>query len=357
MTTTTHHRSTPTYLLPGGLSPFQNKLYRHLIDWKWAHGIKEPGKFRKTNKAGVVVEYLYDAMLPEDFATEQRWPHLHPAAASQLRRHMGRNKFRIHNHFYHMASSQAANLNLFLPLLIHRDAAAILRALRPDFASLATDALDNGYCVEYWGGNFAPSGGKLKDASPLRDKTARTGTDADIAIAYRNLAGELCLWLVEHKLTEQEFTACGGAKSKGRTAHHSCAHGLGDILADKSLCYYHDVNKYAYWDITEANRELFVGHAAHTSCPFKGGMNQLWRNLLLARALEAQGDYKHVFFSVVRHPDNHALDGSLKTFQELIGGHPSFSTLTSREVVVAAERLDDPELNAWAQWYRDLYKV
>jgi hypothetical protein len=194
---------------------FQDKLYRHLIAWKWAHGITEPGKFLKTNKAGEVVEYRYDAILPKSFADAQCWPNLYPAIVEKLREHRKLNKFHIHNHFYHMASSQAANLNLFLPLLINQNAAAVLRVLRPDFASLATDALDHGYCVEYWGGNLASHGGKLKHASPLRDKTGRTGTDADIAIAYRNHTGELCLWLVEHKLTEQEFTACGGAKSKG----------------------------------------------------------------------------------------------------------------------------------------------
>lgn len=100
-----------------------------------------------------------------------------------------------------------------------------------------------------------------------------------------------------------------------------------------------------------------MGHAAHATCPFKGGLNQLWRNLLLARAVEAQGHYKHVSFSVVRHPDNDYLDEPLKDFKTLIGDHPSFSTFTSREVVAAAERLGDPGLNKLANWYRELYRI
>ncbi|RRR67078.1 MAG: hypothetical protein EI684_19575 [Candidatus Viridilinea halotolerans] len=350
--------ATPIVQIPSGLSPFQDKLYRHLIAWKRAHGITEPGTLLKTNKAGEVIAYRYDAMLPKRFADAQGWPHLSPPIVEKLREHRKLNAFRLHNHFYHMASSQAANLNLFLPLLINQNAAAVLRVLRPDFASLATDVLDHGYCVEYWGGNLATHGGKLKNASPLHDKTGRTGTDADIAIAYRNHGGEICLWLVEHKLTEQEFTACGGAKSKGRTDHHDCTGSLTDILAAKDCCYYHDVNKYAYWDITEANREVFAGPPPGPGCPFKGGLNQLWRNLLLALALERQGaPFTHVSFAVVRHPDNTALDASLKAFTALIGGHPSFSSFTSRQVIEAAEIIGDPELNAWAQWYRELYAI
>jgi len=30
--------------LPGSLNPFQQKLYIHLINWKWRHITREPGK-------------------------------------------------------------------------------------------------------------------------------------------------------------------------------------------------------------------------------------------------------------------------------------------------------------------------
>jgi hypothetical protein len=342
---------TRPYQLPGNLSPFQDKLYRHLIDWKRRHITPKPGT---ANVRGGPREY--DAILPEDYLRVHPWPHLYPGITAELERHRIQNRFKLHNHFYHMASSQAANLNLFLPVLLSPSAAAILGAVKPDFAVLATDYLDKSYWIEYSGGN--PPQSPADQGGPLNDKRG-TGTDSDIAIAYRNHAGEPCLWLVEHKLTETEFTACGGAKSDGRTTRHSCKGSFDAILADKGTCYYHDANKYAYWEITDRHREHFAGHAQHEGCPFKGGLNQLWRNQLLALSVEHDErlPFKHVYFSVVRHPDNTALDDSLKAFQNLIGCHPSFSTFTSRDVVAAAERLGDAELVGWAGWYRELYKI
>jgi hypothetical protein len=248
-----------------------------------------------------------------------------------------------------MASSQAANLNLFLPLLRHAKADAILSRLRPDFARLATEQLDHGYRIEFWDEPFGN----------LHDKTPVSGTDSDIAIAYYNYQDELCLWLIEHKLTEAEFTACGGFKSRGRKPRHDCSRSFADILADKHLCYYHDVSGFAYWTITEANQSFFVNHAQHAHCPFQGGLNQLWRNQLLALSIEqdARQPYQYISFSVVKHIGNTHLDPSLHAYQDLIAHNPKFSTFTSTDVLAAASACDDVEMNHWIAWYRTLYNL
>lgn len=340
-----NHNGKP-YKIPNGLNEFQLSLYLHLIDWKWQQGITQPGTSHG---------HEYDAILPEAMAALETWPHLYPDIHAPLKAHRRKNDFRIHKHFYHMASSQAANLNLFLPILHHPDAHRVLAAIKPDFASLATDQLDNGYCIEFWGGNLsAESAGK----GLLGDKSAIAGTDSDIAIAYRNHQGELCLWLIEHKLTEAEFTSCGGYKSKRRDKkRHDCSKSFAEVLATKANCYYHDVRKFAYWKITEANQKFFPNHESFSSCPLKGGMNQLWRNQLLALALEQeqQRPYQQVTFSVVHHPDNHHLDASIDSYRNLIGDSPKFSVFTSADVVTAAESIHDMNLDSWSKWYRGLY--
>jgi len=57
-------------------------------------------------------------------------------------------------------------------------------------------------------------------------------------------------------------------------------------------------------------------------------MNQLWRNLLLATSLETspspEWPYKKVYFSVVYHPQNNALQPSINEFQKLIGYNERF---------------------------------
>ena len=338
------------YRLPNGLNDFQQSLYLHLIDWKWSHGIKEPGTSHGN---------LYDAILPESFLQQEKWPHIYPDIQNKLKAHQLKNDFRIHKHFFHMASSQAANINLFLPILHQPAVNSVLGAIKTDFASLATDCFDNGYCIEFWGGNFDSINGVPDDKGLLGDKSKMAGTDSDIAIAYRNHQGELCLWLIEHKLTEKEFTECGGYKSKGRKDCHDCTKSFAELLETPESCYYHDKCKYNYWKISNRNKMFFANHAAHSACPFKGGMNQLWRNQLLGLAIEQDESqpYKHVHFSVVVHPDNHQLDDTLAAYKKLIADNRRFSDFTSAEFINAAVLQRDPELDKWIAWYKGFYRL
>ncbi len=327
-----------TYRLPSVLNSFQERLYIHLIDWKRQHITETPGRARGNT---------YDAILPDEIG--EQLPLIYPSIRNALEEHLQRSPFRIHKYFNHMASSQAANINLFLPILRHPHGADILRLLKPDLARLATEHLDHGYRIEFWDD---PHG-------CLGDKTPVSGTDSDLAIAYYNQDGVLCLWLIEHKLTEAEFTQCGGFKSRGRQDRHDCQKNLGELLEDPSACYYHDINKYNYWKITQANRNFFPNHQEHSRCPFHGGMNQLWRNQLLALAVEQdpRQPYQLASFSVVRHPRNKALDRTLHDYQKLVGGNPKFTVFTSAQVIAAAEAHADDELRTWINWYRDLYDV
>ena len=106
------------YRLPNSLSPFQEEMYVHLINWKWQHITTEPGKDG---------EILYDAILPESCAG--RYPMLYPGVIQALQKHLVKFPFRIHTYFHHMASSQAANINLFLPVLLHPKVNSILARL------------------------------------------------------------------------------------------------------------------------------------------------------------------------------------------------------------------------------------
>ena len=347
---TTRTINNTDYRLPEHLTDWQQTMYVHLIHWKWQHITREPGVARG---------HEYDAILPQSCVHGGTSPLLYPGAAKAFAKHQEWSQLRLHLYFFHMASSQAACANLFLPILRHRDAHVILRALKPDLFKLAKAQLDNGYCLEYWGNDVAEEEPRPGARGPLNDKSRMAGTDADLAIAYYNQSGELCLWLIEHKLTEKEFTECGGFKSKGRKARHDCSRSFSDILRDKSICYYHDVNKYRYWDITGQNRSLFVGEASTTYCPFRGGMNQLWRNQLLGLAIEQdkKRPFQHSTFSVVRHAGNTSLDRTLKQYKNLIGDDPRFTVLTSADVVRAAEEFGGTDLQEWARWYRELYMV
>jgi hypothetical protein len=223
-------------------------------------------------------------------------------------------------------------------------------ALKPDFARLATSELDRGYRLEFWD---QPHGN-------LGDRGKTSGTDADIAIAYFSKKGDLSLWLIEHKLTEPEFTTCHAATSRGRKPHHDCTLSFPELVNDPTPCYYHDARNFKYWDITRRNPAFFPNHAGFDGCPFRGGLNQLWRNQLLALSVEQDDErpydrYKHASLSVVRHPRNRALDNSLNAYRDLIGDNPNFSTFTSADLLRSAESVGDAALRDWADWYRHLY--
>jgi len=330
-----------TYRLPNVQNPFQEEMYIHLINWKWQYITKKEGYYRNEP---------YDAILPE--SVREDLPVIYPDVVDTLKRHRENFPFKLHQHFHHMVSSQAANANLFLPVLLNPRVNEVFKQLKPDFAELAVDKLDNGFQIEFWG---ASDGSGL-----LGDHTKRSGTDSDIAIAYYSNKRELCLWLIEHKLTEKEFTECHASTSKGReTNHHDCNRAFSEILENKGNCYYHDVRHFRYWDITEKHQKFFINHAQHKNCPFRSGANQLWRNQLLAFSLEDDDPktYRNVYFSVVRHPGNISLNKTINEYTNLIGNNERFSTFTSTDVIKAAETLNDTELNKWITWYQELYNL
>jgi hypothetical protein len=328
------------YHLPNELSEFQYQMYIHLINWKWQNITTEPGYHGK---------YPYDAMIPKSYK-EQHYP-LYPPIVERFLSHQQVYPFKSHTFIGHMASSQAACANLFLPILEDENiAAAILKVVKPDLKCIATEYFDSGFRIEFWD----------EPDNRLNDHNKVSGTDSDIAIAYFNEEDELNLWLIEHKLTEPEFTNCGGYKSKNKGKAHSCE-SIAAILNDNDLCYYHSVCQYRYWDITLQNEDVFSPESlsAYKACPFKGGMNQLWRNQLLALEIENSNSpkwpFKKVYFSVVYHPKNTSLLATLSEYEKLIQYNNRFFHFSSNKIVDAAQNVSEESIAEWREWYRELY--
>lgn len=318
-----------------GLNEFQSKMYKHLIEWKRQHiTLEKDEKGRET----FLPKHLHD-----------KFPLIYPPIVPYLKEHLKMHPFKLHQFFHHVASSQAAAINLFMPLLLNPKANEVLRNLKKDFSLLNTNDLFHGFRFEYWDG-------KGDEKGLLGDHTPIAGTDADVAISYFNKNNEPCLWLIEHKLTEREFTECGAYKSRGRDrAKHLCSSSPSEILSNKSLCYYHDIKKYNYWDLTKKHQTFFANLAHEHSCPFRSGLNQLWRNQLLSLALEDTGIYRYVYFSIIHHVGNGKLDPTICKYRELINNNPKFSILTSTIIIQESKNIESEELRQWINWYFDLY--
>jgi len=325
------------YYLSSRMNNFQRDLYIHLADWKRAQKDNQQGYYR-----GQKNDLIFADTMDEYFHIFQ------PA-----RKTVQNLQFKKHKFFRHMASSQAACINLFVPLLQYPALAAnIFRVIKPDLAAIATEEIENGYQLEFWGKNY------ISDPRGfLNDHNNASGTDADIAIAYRDQENELNLWLIEHKLSEPEFTTCAAASSEGRTVQHCCTP-ASDIYQNPSLCFYHSGKSYRYWEITKEANQLFTPalFASDIDCPFRKGLNQLWRNQLLAFAIEkSKTPFNKVFFSVVHHPGNLSLAESIREFKSLTNDTRKFFTFTSDVIHRAAQDLNAPELKKWVDWYREVY--
>jgi hypothetical protein len=320
------------YKVPSKLTDFQLSLYIHLIEWKWENITKNPGMHGGRE---------YDAILPKEFA-EKGYPLYQPIV-----KEMGNHSFKKHKYFGHMASSQAACINLFAPILKNSKIAnTILPVINSRFRSLAIDYLESGFQFEYW-----------DESNPLNDHTTVAGTDSDIAIAYYDIEGNLSLWLIEHKLTEDEFTTCGGYRSKGNKQKANCRNSK-LILSDESHCYYKYHCDYKYWQITNKSK-LFNNTKLNQrkKCPFIGGENQLWRNQLMGYAIQEKEVFKNVHFSVIHHHENTDLQTSMDNYRDILNEQSVFDSFTSKDIIESAKEINNQDIQEWLKWYSVLYRV
>lgn len=325
---------------------FQQKVYSYLVKYK-----KECLKIEEKGVSARGVEH--DCLFPKPYC-DAKIPVMFYEGIISTIEDIQNGKFAYKPHLAastHVASSQTACINLFVPILESDFADRILLesgCAPQDFAFIDRTQLRKGYCFEYWDSSTEGVKGLLGDHSP------HAGTDSDVAIAYRNKENKLSLWLIEHKLTEQEFTTCGGYRSNGISESQkgyctSCS--IEDLLENHHKCYYHKHCGYHYWRIMDKCYPFFSGNYRGNGCPFRGGMNQLWRNQLLAIELENRGVFEQVCFSVVSHPENSYLNKTINDFRTLINNSPKFYDFKSNQLVDAASKY----LPDWTRWYRNVY--
>ncbi len=213
-----------------------------------------------------------------------------------------------HVYFDHLNSSQAACLNLFVPLSLDKNLSnQVFVDLIPGFKELLSIKFEYSDLKDY-----------LNERKGRIDNKRNIGTDSDIAIFYLNFENEKCLCLLEHKLIEKEFTNCNAIKSKNNHNKDKC-YNFKQIWLNTDYCYYQSGKKYNYWNLTKYSITFFDTSllSAHEGiCPFKGSMQQLWRNMLMAQAIvnDPENPVQNAYFGVVYHQENEKLFKTKKTF-------------------------------------------
>ena len=126
----------------------------------------------------------------------------------------------------------------------------------------------------------------------IGDQSANHGTDSDIAVFYTYDGGKKGLLLTEFKFIKAEFSTCSSYRSKEKIKQVCNSPSFyPDLIEQKQnknghyLCGY---NKYLNWDLTKKSKVLDIQKMkTSTACPFRFGLNQLWRNMLLAEKVSA----------------------------------------------------------------------
>lgn len=217
------------YYIPNNLTSEQEKIYCHIIDWKQANITMQRGKFQGNE---------YDAIFPENSSIPTMT--YKPIIPQMEDMQQSLFAYKPHKFANHAVSSQTACINLFMPVLMSskaNDILAMIPGCPTNFKEIARNHLYNGFCFEYWGQDIK------HDKGLLNDHSVQAGTDADVAIAYFNSNDELCLWLIEHKLSEKDFTECGAYKSKANTFKENCKkYNLTSLSCMPQECYYHSKN-------------------------------------------------------------------------------------------------------------------
>ena len=339
---------------------WQRDRYAHMARLNKKAGIKEHGRSRNgTAYRHLLVEK--DAL--HNFLNDEETLR---AVKARFDHHKAGDRERV---LTNTVASQPCCFNLFAPLW--RD-----RQLTDDLFSkllnepLHVEHLEIEFTPNVWKGT--PGFERLGDES-LGDQSARAGTDADVAVFYTTETGKRGVVLTEFKYIEAEFSTCGSyhSKSKGPAIRAGCdapdwyaqrvAPYTGGTPAKPDCGYL----KYRNWSLLQQSKVLDA-KAVRTQpgCPFKGSLNQLWRNLLLAEQVAKVRKLDAFHFWVLSPEQNTALwkerAGHVhERFQELLTplGQQAYRRLElDRDVVKLLEGMDlQPEQQEWLGRFRARY--
>jgi hypothetical protein len=294
----------PVLYLSG--NPWQHKVYRHLSAYLAKKGVMEFGVSENGNS--------YQHLLREEDG-EQNFisKRLFELTIKRFSQHKAGDLKRV---LTNTASSQAYCFNLFLYLNENKELAN----------RLFSDLLDKPVKIAHIELEFTPNHmqaapfsenlsikdiyTELPDES-IGDQSTFGGTDADVAVFYRYEGSKKGVLLIEFKFIEAEFSVCSSYKNKTEVRglcnspdfYRELVEQQRKDIRDQPLCGY---TRYQNWPLTAQSVMLDIDKLKQLNeCPFRYGLNQLWRNMLLAeRVAEVRGCDESGFWVLSPHPND-----------------------------------------------------
>lgn len=259
-------------------NPWQNKVYQRMSEFLDRKGVTEYGK----SKGGKLCKHLLTIEQAElNFITKE----IFKATKERFDDHKAGDRNRA---LTNTAASQPYCFNLVIYLNQHKEEIA---------NKLFSKLLGKEISVI----NIEPEFTPTKEES-IGDQSAIGGTDADIAVFYTYENNKNGVLLIEFKYIEAEFSVCSSYKGPSKKKEENIQekeerikrkNEIQTICSSKefyqkllqtkktSICGYK--RKYDNWELTGKSKVFDLNKIKSLSaCPFRFGLNQLWRNMLLA---------------------------------------------------------------------------
>ena len=259
---------------------------------------------------------------------------------------------RLDSNIAHLRGSQAFAFNLFLPFRV---------GSRPVLSDHMSRTIGVSVSIDEVRFEWVPPGALLGEIAGDRPYPGEAATAVDVVLWGRTASGGRAIILVEVKLSEEDFTYCGGYRSRHNQRRDVCE--SAPLFFDNpGDCYLRRPEGRSrdrrYWEIFSraygSVREAFPGAMLEGGCPFAHGMNQPMRNLAIARGLEQDGSVDHAWFMLCSHDDNTDIKTRWDQWKGLLPDPSMAPMLPASEVV----RMGESEgLVEWAAWMRERYLI
>lgn len=254
-------------------NPWQRKVYS-----KMAHYLKS---IPEVNSCGVSTKgNSYQHLLPMELSAYNFvTPAIHEYALRVFENHKKGDRFRM---FTNTAASQPYCFNLVVFLNQHKVLANKL------FSNLLGKQVEVKHLEPEFIPNTCQVDGFERNADESIGDQGDGGTNADIVVFYTYDSNKKGILIIEFKFIEGEFSTCFSF-SKKRYLRHFCTNpNFFDTMISQPMVYGKDktpcgYKRYLNWELTQSSRVFDIKKISQNfGCPFRRGLNQLWRNLLLA---------------------------------------------------------------------------
>ncbi len=314
---------------PGrGQTPFAARLQAHLEEWR----------------------------AQVDGSRSRYWSHwtdgIFPAYRELAEQVVHDDQVRLHKQAPHVRSSQAFAFNLFLPFRErHLDRLSEL-VNRQVGARLSIDM------VQF---EWVPPGGLLGEIRGDRPVGDEPATAADVVLWGQTSSRRRAAVLLEVKLSEGEFTACGGRESRGNRRKDVCR-SASLFMHEPNACYLRRPVRQRrdrrYWEIFARShgsvRNAFPNADLNGPCPFAFDMQQPMRNLAIAQGLLQDGTVHQAWFGLCAHDANPQIAALWSEWSHLLP-EPSMAPVLPASAIVSAG--EAAGLKSWTAYMRERYQL